>query len=40
MERLVAAGEELEPGFVDEADGPLDDWLLDRRRARDDPRCQ
>jgi hypothetical protein len=30
LERLVAAGAELEPSLLAEADAPLDEWLLDR----------
>lgn len=29
-EALVAAGNELEPGFLDVADGPLGEWLDER----------
>ena len=31
-ERLVAAGNVIEPAFLDEADGPLAEWLAARLR--------
>jgi hypothetical protein len=31
-ERLVAAGARLEPGLLDEAEGPLYAWLEERLR--------